>query len=295
MKFKVEPWVAWTKGLRCPRSLREYIHRRVGSAHKVRAISITFTFLVLLTLFPNSAVAEDKKDDKKVAPAITCVTPFALTPGTTKSMKIRGQSLADASAAKLTDAAGKTIPATIKSKGKSDPPKPYEAARAGDAEVQLEITLPADAKPGDLSLTLTTPAGQTKPFTLTVTDTQNTIQEKEPNNGFKAAQELPLGKTVIGVIQDERDVDVFRIGGRAGMKIVAEITADRRGSLLDGSLSLYDSAGHILTTADDSENSRDPILHATIPSDGVYYLSLTDANEHGSTAHGYTLVIREDK
>ncbi len=271
------------------------LFRRVGSAHKVRAIRLTFTFLTLLSLLPLITLAEDKKDDKKVAPTITCVTPFALTPGITKSLKIRGQSLADASAVKLTDATGNALSATIKSKGKSEPPKPYEAPRAGDAELQLDITLPSDAKAGDLSLTLTTHAGQTKPFTLTVADPQNTIQEKEPNNGFKAAQELPLGKTIVGVIQDERDVDVFRIGGRAGMKISVEVSADRRGSLLDGSLTLYDSAGHILATADDSENSRDPILHATIPSDGVYYLSLTDANDHGSAAHAYTLVVREEK
>jgi hypothetical protein len=286
-----ESWVAWAKVLLCP----WFLPGRVGAAHKGRAISFAFALLILLTLLPISTRAEDKKDDKKIPPTITCVTPFALTPGITKSLKIRGQSLADTSAVKLTDAAGTAIPATIKSKNKSEPPKPYEAPRAGDGEVQLDITLPADTKPGDLSLTLTTPAGQTKPFTLTVTNPQNVIQEKEPNNGFKAAQELPLGKTVLGVIQDERDVDVFRIGGRAGMKIIAEVSADRRGSLLDGSLTLYDSAGHILMTTDDSETSRDPILHATIPSDGVYYLSLTDANDHGSPVHAYTLVVREDK
>jgi hypothetical protein len=260
-----------------------------------KACAVVLAFLALLPLLSNSAFAADKKDDKKIAPVITCVTPFALTSGVTKSLKIRGQSLADVSAARLTDAAGKAIPATIKSKTKSEPPRPYEAARAGDAEVQLDITLPADARPGDLSLTLTTPAGQTKPFALTIADHENSIQDKEPNNGFKAAVELPMGKTVIGVIQDERDVDVFRIGGRSGMKIVAEITADRRGSLLDGSLTLYDSAGHILGTADDSETSRDPVLRATIPSDGIYYLSLTDANDHGSPAHAYTLLVREDK
>lgn len=239
--------------------------------------------------------ADEKKEAKKVEPKITCAAPFALIPGVTRSIKIRGLALADASGVKLSDARGAAIEATLKTKGKSEPPKPYEAPRAGDSEVLIDLKLPADLKTGELSLVITTPAGQTQPFAITVADPQKTLLEKEPNNGFKAAQELPLGKVVVGGIQENSDVDVFRIGGRAGMKIVAEVTAERRGSLLDGSLTLYDSAGHILATADDSPNSRDPILKFTLPAEGVYYIALTDANDHGSAAHAYVLDVHEEK
>jgi hypothetical protein len=250
-----------------------------------------FTFIVT----PPTSAEEKKDDKKKDAPTITCVTPFALIPGKTKSLKIRGLALSNATSVKLTDAAGALIPATIKSKGKSEVPKPFEAPRAGDTELQVDLTLPADIKPQELSLIVVTPAGETKSFPLQVADPAATIEEKEPNNGFKTAQELPLGKTVIGIIQDTSDVDVFRIGGRAGIKIIAEVTAERRGSLLDGLLTLYDAAGQVLATADDSDNSHDPILRATLASDGVYYLSLVDANEKGSPAHAYELIVREDK
>ena len=303
----VNSWVAWATVLRCPWSSKTNRHgqpstlahatrslcrSRVSSAHGLRAIALS---LALLTFLFSPANAAEKADDKKVDPKITCVAPFALTPGVTKSVKIRGLALADASAIKLTDSAGAAIAATIKSKGKSEAPKPYEAPRAGDCELQVELKIAADAKPGELSLIIVTPAGETKPFSLTVIDPQNAIAEKEPNNGFKTAQEIPLGKALVGAIQDNSDVDVFRIGGKAGTKIVAEIIADRRGSLLDGSLMLYDASGHILSSVDDSEGSRDPILRATLPFDGVYYLSLTDANDHGSSAHAYVLTVREDK
>jgi hypothetical protein len=242
------------------------------------------------------ALAEDKKDDKKkdASPIVTCVNPLALIAGTTKTLRIRGQNLAEASAVRVTAADGSEWPVTIKSKGKSEAPKPFDAARAGDTEVQAEVKVPADAKPGDVAVIIVTPTGPTKPTSLHVFESGAAVEEKEPNGGFKQAQEVSLGTTVLGAIQDPNDVDVFRIGGRAGERVVAEVTAERRGSLLDGTLTLYDAAGHVLATADDSANSRDPILRATLPSDGVYYLSLNDAGDHGSAGHAYELTIRRD-
>jgi hypothetical protein len=258
-------------------------------------VTVAFSLLFILACLSFQTQAAEKKDEKKVEPKICCAAPFTLTPGVTKSLKVRGLALADASAIKLSDAAGAPVAATLKSKGKSEPPKPYEAPRAGDTEVQIDLKLPPDAKPGDLSLVISTPAGITAPFKLTVAEPQMILPEKEANNGFKTAQELPLGKSVVGTIQETSDVDVFRIGGRAGMKIIAEVIADRRGSLLDGSLTLYDAAGHILASADDSQNSRDPVLRFTLPADGVYYIGLTDANDHGSAAHCYVLSVKEEK
>jgi len=252
-------------------------------------------FVILAITLPLHA--QDKKEDKKKdTPKITCVTPLAVIPGVTKTLKLRGLSLADATAVKLTTAAGDPIPATIKSKTKSDPPKPFDAPKAGDSEAQIELTLPPATKPGDLALILTTPAGDTAPFKLPLADPATTIEEKEPNGGFKTAQELPLNKTVLGAIQEPNDVDVYRIGGKAGTKTTAEVLADRKGSLLDATLTLYDAAGHVLATADDTTDSRDPILKFTLPTDAAYYLALIDANDRGSpTAHGYQLTVREDR
>jgi hypothetical protein len=270
---------------------KSFVRALGQDAHVAFGLSLLF----MLACLSGYTHAAEKKDEKKVEPKITCAAPFALIPGVTKSLKVRGVAIADAGGVRLTDGSGAAIGASVKSKGKSEPPKPYEAPRAGDSEVQIDVKPPADAKPGELSLVISTPAGETAPFKLIVADRQTIVAEKEPNNGFKAAQELPLGKSVIGTIQENSDVDVFRIGGRAGMKIVAEVIADRRGSLLDGSLTIYDAAGHILASADDSQGSRDPILKFTLPAEGIYYLGLTDANDHGSAAHCYVLSVYEEK
>lgn len=240
------------------------------------------------------ALAEEKKDEKKDKPTILNASALALLPGTTKTLKLRGLALADTSAVKVT-AGDAEVPATIKSKGKSEPPKPFDAPKVGDTELLVELKLPADLKPETkVAITATTPAGVTAPFTISVADPAVTVEEKEPNGGFKTAQALPPGKTlVLGAIESPNDVDVYRVGGKAGERVTVELLAQRRGSPLDGSLTLYDGAGHVLATADDaSADARDPTLTYRFAADGVYYLAVIDANDRGSSAHAYVLNIR---
>ncbi|HEY7117841.1 MAG TPA: hypothetical protein VH475_14730, partial [Tepidisphaeraceae bacterium] len=114
------------------------------------------------------AMAEEKKDDKKKeAPRIACVAPLAFVPGQTQTVRIRGLSLADASAVKLANA---DVSITIKSKGKSEPPKPFDAAKVGDTEVVAEVKVPSDLKPADTFLVITTPAGDTPEFAIRIAD-----------------------------------------------------------------------------------------------------------------------------
>jgi Bacterial pre-peptidase C-terminal domain len=245
------------------------------------------------SLLLSTTLAEDKKEEKKKEPPkITNISPLTLLP-TTHSIKIRGQNLAEATAITITT---NNAQATIKSKSKSDAPKPFDAQKAGDSEIQLDLKIATEALPGDLTFTLTTPTGQTAPYTIKIADPATTTEEKEPNNSFKTAQELPLGKTVLGAIQEQSDVDVYKFTAtKPNTKIIAEIIAERKGSLLDASITLYDAAGHVLATADDSENSRDPILKSTLPAEGLYYLAVTDANDHASATHAYILTLREDR
>ena len=112
------------------------------------------------------------------------------------------------------------------------------------------------------------------------------IAEKEPNGGFRNAQAVPLPATVAGVIGELNDVDVFRVEGKAGRKIVAEVNAARLGSPLDSVVTLYDANGHALATNDDSDAGADSLLRATLPADGVYFLGLTDANGRGVRCTG---------
>ena len=87
-------------------------------------------------------------------------------------------------------------------------------------------------------------------------------------------------------------MDVFRFEGKEGAGIVAEIAADRYNSLLDAILTLYDQAGHIISSNDDTDAGNDPTLQARLPGDGTYYLSVIDANDKGGQASVYNLWLK---
>ena len=240
-------------------------------------------------------LAEEKKDEKKKEPPkIVMAVPLAIENGSSGTIKIRGLHLENATAIRFVDAKF-PIDAKIKSKGKVEVPKPLEAPKTGDTQVEIELKLSAEVPAGSLQFIITTPDGETPPYSLTILDKGNLVPEKEPNGGFRNAQDIDLGKTISGQIGEPMDVDVFRFNGKAGQMIVAEVKAARLGSALDSTLMLYDESGRIIASNDDEESSVDSILRMRLPKDGRYLLTLIDANDKGSVAHPYLLSIREEK
>ena len=235
---------------------------------------------------------EKKKDDKKETPKVLLISPFSVIGGKPNTLRIRGLKLAEAIEVHV-EAAGVPIPATIKEKGKVEPIKPFDAAKTGDTRIVLELNMPEGIAATELSIVVVTKAGNTEPRPVLVLNAATTIEEKEPNGGFREAQEIKWGQTLRGTISDSSDVDVFKFQAKSGQRIVAEVDAARHGSPLDSLLTLYDDKGHELASNDDSEVGADSILQFKIPSDGVYLLCLSDANGVGSEAHGYLLHLRD--
>jgi hypothetical protein len=240
--------------------------------------------LLLLSL-PIVLLAQPKQADPRNGPRVVVAVPLGATPGSTSKLTLRGLRLDNATEVRLTGSKG-----TVKliKKGKTGVPNMQKPEKVGDSEVQIELTLPADAPEGTLAVEVVTPAGTTSHKLLIA---RGVIAEKEPNNGYREAQPLTLPAIVDGAISAPQDVDVFRIEGKAGQKLVAEVLADRHGSALDGILTLADARGAILTTNDDAVGA-DPKIEFTLPRDGVYYLSLIDAHDQGGPAHVYRLVVR---
>jgi hypothetical protein len=112
-----------------------------------------------------------------------------------------------------------------------------------------------------------------------------------------------MPQIVNGYIAKPGDKDVFRIEGRAGDDIVAEVTARGLNSPLDSLLRLIDADGNILEWNDDFEekqgqlrtegglitHSADSRLTAKLPKAGSFFVELTDAQNHGSPVFGYRL------
>ena len=93
--------------------------------------------------------------------------------------------------------------------------------------------------------------------------------------------------------------DVFRLAGRAGERVVAEVFARRLDSPLDSVLKLTDAAGQRLALNDDHEDTADGLhthhadsrIDVKLPADGEYYLYLSDAQHEGGREYAYRLRI----
>ncbi len=250
--------------------------------HVSLALTLSLAGLPLL-------LAQEKPIPKKEMPSVLVALPLGIPAGKTAKVTLRGLRLDTATAVRF-----KTMKASarIQSKGKAAVPDKQEAKSVGDTQVEIEVTLPADVPDSTVEFTVLTPAGESPPHKLLVEKSIPVIAEKEPNNGFKQAQPMALPQAVDGVIGQSQDVDVFRFEGKAGQRVVIEVLAARFGSALDSYLSVYDSAGRLLASCDDIEGSRDSRIALTLPKDGTYYVSVSDANDTGGVVHVYRLVVK---
>jgi hypothetical protein len=134
------------------------------------------------------------------------------------------------------------------------------------------------------------------PFAI---DTLPDCLDKESNDSPSTAQPVTLPVIVNGRIDRPGDWDVFRIDGRAGEQLVAEVTARRLASPLDSVLELTDDAGKRLAFNDDQEDKADALrthhadslIRITLPANGRYFLRLGDAQQEGGSEYAYRLRI----
>ncbi len=223
-------------------------------------------------------------------PVVKIANPLGVLPGTTVKVLLRGFKLDDAKEVKCSD--GKSTAKVLGARN-ADNLNMQDAKRVGDRQVEIELTLPADAPAGELGLVVVTPKGESQPYTLLVGGEFPVIEEKEANDGFRQAQAIQVPQIINGSIHGDRNVDCFAIDGQAGQKIACEIFSDRKGGNLDAFLSLYNERGQLLASHDDLPGTRDAKLEVTLPAAGKYFLVLQDAQDLGGAAHAYRLVVRQ--
>ncbi len=247
-------------------------------------LAIAFAFLT------GTSTAQPKKESTEAPPQVLFAMPLAIELGKTSKLTVRGLRLDTVTEIHLQEprSTGKIV-----GKGKKIAvPNGMNANQVGDSEIEIEVTLPKEVAGSVVPFTLLNAGGESKPHELLVGDLSTVIIEKEPNDSFKQAQPIVVPCVVEGTIRQPQDVDVFRFEGKRGEHLVFDLQANRFGSPLDGSLTLYDEKGHSIASADDSAGSLDPILEITLLHDGIYFLSLIDANDQGAPIYLYRLNVR---
>jgi hypothetical protein len=259
---------------------------------KAVPLLVAVCVLTMLPLGLPSGRAQDKKKvEKQVEPRVTMVIPLGAAPGKTTKLTIRGLKLEGAREIRFANA---KVTAKIVSKGKAAVPD-KNPEKVGDTQLVAEVSLPAGLPGGPLTFVVVTSSGETKPHPILVETSLPVLAEKEPNDGFRQAQAVPVPGAVDGVIERPRDVDVFRIEGRAGQRLQLEVLAARYGSALDSILTVYDAQGREVASNDDIKDSVDSRVEVTLPRDGTYYACIIDAHDQGGPEHVYRLVIRVRK
>jgi hypothetical protein len=229
-------------------------------------------------------------EPKKETASVTAIEPASLVTGSKATLKIRGFKLKEASEVRFPKAPG--IKVEIKEKKDVTAPAGLEIKQVGESQLLVELTLPADLPEGPLEYVIITPAGEASGRMITVAPTM-VVDEKEPNNGFRNAQKLELGKAVRGSLQPDKDVDVFEYPAHAGQKLKISVTGGSA-LLMDASLACYDSHAHVLAMADDTDG-RNPSLTLTAAVDGPVFLCVSDAHDKGGEWHSYLLTVEETK
>jgi hypothetical protein len=248
--------------------------------------------LSLLTVAAFASGQDRKPTAKSPAPKLTVAVPLTVAPGQKVKLTVHGLNLDG-----LTDVRMHEPKSRAKLAGapkKQTLPQNAPAERIGDWTVEIELDLAKELPAGSIAFTVVGPGGESNAVKVAVDDDTPRVAEKEPNEGFATAQPIAAPCIVEGTIGRERDVDVFRISGKAGEKLRLEVQAARLGSPVDALLTLHDSAGRVIASEDDTNGSADPILSVVLPRDGDYFVSLIDANDLGGPAFAYRLVVKKE-
>jgi hypothetical protein len=217
-------------------------------------------------------------------PTLRELRPWGAQRGQTVTLTLAGDALA----------AGAEVLSAVPGKLQEQP-----GANAGQIVCQLEIA--PDAAVGVYPIRLRTPGGLSNALLFSVGDLPE-VAETEPNDSVPggqtgaaaAATALPLvtlPTTVNGTVNGT-DQDVFRLAGKKGERLVAEVEAQRIGSVLDPVISLFTAAGRELATADDTPGlGVDCRLDFTLPDDGEYFLAVHDTKFNGGSPGQYRLKL----
>lgn len=120
-------------------------------------------------------------------------------------------------------------------------------------------------------------------------------EEKEPNNSTNEVQAITIPGHLSGRIQQAGDVDRFVFESKKGQKWEVAVQSDKLGFPLDATLRIEDATGKELAKNDDANNSADPSLVWTAPSDGKFTAVISSLLRQGGSNYIYRLSVTEPR
>lgn len=215
------------------------------------------------------------------------VQPPWVEPGKTATLQVFGQDISGTTV----EFDDKAITGRVTKSGPYAGKTDEEKAR-GNTEIDLEVTLPADLKPGSYPFKLVSDSGMA-PGRMSVDVPAPDVKEVEPNDSLYKPQVLPAGNVnVLGTLNNE-GVDVFQIQGKAGETWRFEVWCQRMkpGAKLDPVIRLRDDHHTPLQLA--VSRGHDCAIQYTLPAGGPYLIELFDAENRSQGDFTYRLAVRK--
>lgn len=248
----------------------------------------TVACLALVVVLMSTLNAEDQSPAPEVKPPrIALCLPLGVPQVGTTKVTLRGWSLKDASEV-TTDA--QSVKVKVLKHGSASVPGRQKPEEIGDEQLELEVTLPESFDHDVVQLFVVTPAGKSDPCQLLVGGKSPVVEEVEPNDGFRQAQQIAFPQIVAGSIHADGNVDVFALELTDKQTVRITVTAAALGSNLDSLLTLYSSVGTVIAIQDDAKSSHDSQIETTLAA-GRYLITLQDAHDRGGPAHPYQLKV----
>jgi hypothetical protein len=236
--------------------------------------------LILLAVIPPTPIRAEPDGKPTVVPAVLrSLSPTGVQRGRTATLTLEGARLAGATGVFFDDPAitGRVLPA---------------ADEKSADKLPVEVTVGSEARLGIHRVFLQTPRGTTSSVTFAVGDWPE-VKEVEPNDGGAAAQRIATPATLVGGLDRAGDVDAFQFEARAGQEIVFQVVGSSIRSRLNAVLTLTDTQGRVLATANAAGSRPEPLLGHRFAATGSYRLELRDFESASGTEVSYRLSIGE--
>ena len=213
------------------------------------------------------AVAAAKPAPKPEPPVLASLAPRGAERGKTVRLVLDGKQLAAATELVITGlpAAGAT---TAKLVQDDETAKDPNRARA-------DVTIPADAAPGIVRVSLKSPGGATAELPFAITPFPE-VAEAGANEAQGTASKVALPATLVGSLDRAGDTDYYRFDAAANQQLGVEVVASAIGSKLEPVLTLTDSSSRVLA------ETTGALLGHTIEQAGTYVLRVRDVDYRGS-------------
>lgn len=167
---------------------------------------------------------------------------------------------------------------------------PVDGEAGGAGTWKLKMSVAPETAVGVYPIRVRTDEGLSNPFLFSVGQLPQ-VAEKEDNNAFEAAQQIPSLAVVEGQAAGN-DVDFFRFAGKKGQRIVVDAQCSRIGSGVDPSIRLTTASRTYVASADDSPGLiTDARLTAVLPEDTDYVIEISDSRYQGGARPVYRLVV----